>query len=117
LVRRIEFDNLYSFKYSDRAGTCAEKMGPKVADAEKASRLEALQSLQKLISFSKNKRLVGSTVQVLVEGRSKRENQISGRTGTNKVVNFSCDLNRLFNIINVKIKRCSPNSLWGEALD
>jgi tRNA-2-methylthio-N6-dimethylallyladenosine synthase len=117
LVRRIEFDNLYSFKYSDRAGTCAEKMGPKVPEAEKASRLDALQSLQKMISFSKNKLLVGSIVQVLVEGRSKRENQMAGRTGTNKVVNFNRDLNILRNIINVKVKRCSPNSLWGEALD
>jgi tRNA-2-methylthio-N6-dimethylallyladenosine synthase len=117
LVRKIEFDNLYSFKYSDRAGTRAEKMGPKVPEAEKASRLDVLQKLQKAISLSKNKLLVGSTVQVLVEGRSKRENQMTGRTGTNKVVNFNCNSNMLGRIINVSVKRCSPNSLWGEVLD
>jgi tRNA-2-methylthio-N6-dimethylallyladenosine synthase len=117
LVRRIEFDNLYSFKYSDRAGTRAEKMGPKISETEKASRLDALQNLQKAISLSKNKVLVGSTVQVLVEGPSKRENQMTGRTGTNKVTNFSCDIKALGSIINVSVKRCSPNSLWGETLD
>jgi tRNA-2-methylthio-N6-dimethylallyladenosine synthase len=117
LVRRIEFDNLYSFKYSDRKGTPAEKMGPKVPEAEKASHLHELQSLQKTISLNKNKASVGSTVEILVEGRSKRENQITGRTGTNKVVNLNCNSCMLGDIINVKIKRCSPNSLWGQVLD
>ncbi len=117
LVRTIGFDNLYSFKYSDRAGTLAAKIGGKVSEPEKASRLAALQALQKGITLEKNKGLVDSTLQVLVEGRSKRGNQWTGRTGTNVVVNFSYDTNILNKLMNVMIKRASANSLWGSALD
>jgi tRNA-2-methylthio-N6-dimethylallyladenosine synthase len=114
LIRKIEFDNLYSFKYSDRAGTFAAKMECKVPDAEKASRLGMLQALQKAIGLGKNKSLVGLRVQVLAEGQSKRGNQMTGRTPTNKVVNFNSNSNMFGNLVDVKIRGCSPNSLWGD---
>jgi tRNA-2-methylthio-N6-dimethylallyladenosine synthase len=117
LMRKIKFDNLYSFKYSDRAGTLAAKMDRKVPEPEKASRLETLQNLQKLVSLNKNKSLVGSRVQVLVEGQSKKGNQMTGRTETNKVVNFNSNVNMIRALVNVKIKNCSANSLWGEPSD
>jgi tRNA-2-methylthio-N6-dimethylallyladenosine synthase len=116
LIRKVGFDNLYSFKYSDREGTPAAKMDRKISDVEKASRLDILQGLQKRISLGKNKSLVGFTVQVLAEGRSKRGHQMTGRTATNKVVNFSSNSTMLGSIMDVKIKTCSANSLYGEPL-
>jgi tRNA-2-methylthio-N6-dimethylallyladenosine synthase len=114
LVRTVEFDNLYSFKYSDRPGTLAAKMDNKVPEHEKASRLSTLQPLQKMISLGKNTSLIGLKVQVLVEGQSKQGNQMTGRTATNKIVNFNNNINILRDIVNVAIRECSANSLRGE---
>ena len=114
LVTRVGFDGLFSFKYSDRRGTVAETMIPKVPEAEKAARLTRLQSLQKTITLKKNKALEGSVVEVLVEGPGKRKGQVSGRTESNKIVNFNNYNNKLVNIVNVVIKEGLLNSLRGE---
>jgi tRNA-2-methylthio-N6-dimethylallyladenosine synthase len=114
LIKQVQFDSLFSFKYSDRKGTLAEKMGDKVGEADKSSRLSALQSLQKQISLKKNKALEGKRLEVLVEGYSKRGGQISGRTGSNKVVNFIGDNSYIADIVTVYIKHGFLNSLHGE---
>jgi tRNA-2-methylthio-N6-dimethylallyladenosine synthase len=114
LIKRVQFDSLFSFKYSDRKGTLAEKMGDKVGEADKSSRLSALQSLQKQISLKKNRALEGKRLEVLVEGYSKRGGQISGRTGSNKVVNFTCDKSYIAKFVAVTIKHGFLNSLSGE---
>jgi tRNA-2-methylthio-N6-dimethylallyladenosine synthase len=114
MIRRIEFDNIYSFKYSDREGTLAAKMKGKIPESEKSSRLSALQTLQRAITLKKNRKLVGAIVEILVEGESKRGGQLTGRTGTNKVVNFISNYNSIGNLINVMIKCAYANSLWGE---
>jgi len=88
LVKKMEFDGMFSFKYSDRKRTLAEKMDHKVDEKEKTERLHTLQKLQKGITLKKNKRLMGSEMEVLVEGYSKKGGQLTGRTGTNKIVNF-----------------------------
>ena len=116
LIKRVQFDSLFSFKYSDRKGTLAEKMDDKVGEADKSSRLNALQSLQKQISLKKNKALEGKRLEVLVEGYSKRGGQISGRTGSNKVVNFTGDNSYIYNLVTVTIKHGFLNSLHGELL-
>jgi tRNA-2-methylthio-N6-dimethylallyladenosine synthase len=114
LVRRVRFDALFSFKYSDRKGTLAEKLDHKVGEREKSLRLTALQSLQKQITLEKNKALEGKVVAVLVEGTSKRGGQCTGRTGTNRVVNFISDKDIIGNIVKVKVEIGLPNSLRGE---
>ncbi|MBN1831769.1 MAG: tRNA (N6-isopentenyl adenosine(37)-C2)-methylthiotransferase MiaB [Deltaproteobacteria bacterium] len=113
LIKKIEFDNLYSFKYSDRKGTSAEKMEGKVDDSKKSSRLETLQRLQKDITLGKNRMLEGTRMEVLVEGYGKRNGQLTGRTASNKVVNFSCNNNVIGNLIDVKIQHAAVNSLQG----
>jgi tRNA-2-methylthio-N6-dimethylallyladenosine synthase len=113
LIREIEFDSLYSFKYSDRKGTLAEKMDGKISEAEKSSRLTALQELQKAITLKKNKRLEGREVEILVEGESKKGGQLTGRTPTNKIVNFSNNNSIIGEIVKVTIKRAFVNSLYG----
>ena len=113
LLEKIEFDNLFSFAYSDRKGTAAEKLGGKLPEKEKKARLAILQEYQRRITLRKNKALEGKIVSVLVEGRSKKGHQLTGRTGTNKVVNFICDINYLGSIVDVKIQRADFNSLRG----
>jgi tRNA-2-methylthio-N6-dimethylallyladenosine synthase len=93
LIERIEFDGLYSFKYSDREGTRAAGLGDKIPEAEKLARLSELQALQKRITLRKNREMIGKEAVVLVEGKSRKGNQLSGRTSNNRIVNFSYDSN------------------------
>jgi tRNA-2-methylthio-N6-dimethylallyladenosine synthase len=114
LIRRLEFDNLFSFKYSDREGTPAAKMEGKILEEEKLARLARLQELQRSITLKKNRELINKNLEVLVEGPSRKGQSLTGRTVTNKVVNFTGNNKMITNIANVKIKRASFNSLWGE---
>jgi tRNA-2-methylthio-N6-dimethylallyladenosine synthase len=114
LIRKVQFDNLFSFKYSDRQGTPAARMQGKIPENQKLGRLERLQGLQREITLRKNKELLTTSVEVLVEGKSKKGQQLTGRTDTNKVVNFIGKHSQISSVVNVKIKRASFNSLWGE---
>jgi tRNA-2-methylthio-N6-dimethylallyladenosine synthase len=114
LIKKIEFDTLFSFKYSDRKDTLAEKMNGKVDEVEKSSRLTTLQQIQKAITLKKNKLLEGTEVEILVEGHSKKGGQLTGRTSTNKIVNFYSNNNLIGHIINVKIEHSFVNSMRGE---
>jgi tRNA-2-methylthio-N6-dimethylallyladenosine synthase len=114
LMRKIEFDNLFSFKYSDREGTPAANMEGKIPEGQKLARLDRLQELQRKITLKKNRELIGRSVEVLVEGASKKGYGLTGRTTTNKVVNFANDKRYIGKLTNATIKRASFNSLWGE---
>ena len=116
LIRHVRFDSLFSFAYSDRKGTVAAQMDDKISDSTKASRLASLQALQKGITGEKNKALEGKDVMVLVEGRSKRGDQLSGRMDSNKVVNFNGDPDLIGSVVTVRIKRAFLNSLRGELI-
>ena len=117
LVRRVEFDSLFSFKYSDRKGTVAEKMDGKIDKMVKSSRLNILQDLQKKITLKKNKALEGIQLEVLVEGPSKRVGQLTGRTASHKVVNFNSNNSRIGRLCTVTIKHSFLNSLRGEVVE
>ena len=114
LIEKIEFDNLFSFKYSDRKGTKAAEMSDKLDDREKSSRLKILQDLQKNKTLLRNKRLEGRTEEILVDGISKLGTQYTGRTTTNKIINFYSDKNIIGEVVKVNIKRAFINSLHGE---
>jgi tRNA-2-methylthio-N6-dimethylallyladenosine synthase len=116
LVKTVRFDGLFSFKYSDRAGTLAEKMKDKVVEKVKTSRLTTLQALQKEITLQKNRALEGRVVEVLVDGSGRRSGQVTGRTDTNKVVNFFGNLHMIGKFIKVTVKDGLANSLRGETV-
>lgn len=116
LIKTVEFDSLFSFKYSDRKGTLAASFEGKVPEEEKSERLCILQEIQKQITLKKNRALEGKTVEVLVEGRSAKGDKLSGRTPTNKIVNFRPESKILGNIVKVKINKAYQNSLLGELL-
>ncbi|HJX33758.1 MAG TPA: tRNA (N6-isopentenyl adenosine(37)-C2)-methylthiotransferase MiaB [Desulfatiglandales bacterium] len=113
LIRRIEFDNLFSFKYSDRKGTYAENMAKKVDEHEKSSRLSILQSIQKEITLKRNIQHIGKEEEVLVEGESRKGGQLTGRNETNKIVNFYSDIKLIGSLVKVFIKQAFINSLQG----
>jgi len=117
LVEDIRFDNLFSFKYSQRPGTRAMHLDTKVADEEKQRRLSILQESQREITLSKNRALEGTIQEVLVEGPAKRGySYLEGRTLGNKVVNFPSDINLAGRLVNVKINNGFQNSLFGELI-
>jgi len=91
-------------------------MEPKVPFQERSARLQTLQHLQKGITLNKNRKLVGQRVEVLVEGRSKRGNELTGRTGSNKVVNFDSKSEWLGDLVQVRIENAYANSLKGELI-
>ncbi len=116
LIKKIEFDNLFSFKYSDRKGTFSENMDKKVDEHEKGHRLSILQSIQKEITLKRNIEHVGKEEEILVEGESKKGGQLTGRNETNKIVNFYSDIKLIGSLVKVYIKRAFINSLQGTVI-
>lgn len=118
LIEEIQFDNLFSFRYSERPRTSASQLPDKVEETEKQSRLYALQQRQREITLSKNRLLEGTTQEVLVEGPGKRGGeQLTGRTSGNKVVNFPAGANLKGRTVRVRIIEGFQNSLLGELVD
>jgi tRNA-2-methylthio-N6-dimethylallyladenosine synthase len=115
LIRKVRFDDLFSFKYSPRKGTRAAQFTDKVEEKMKQDRLSILQEIQKGISFQKNQELEGRVEEVLVEGLSKQSTQdVTGRTRSNKIVNFKGDLSLVGMLVPVKIVKGFAHSLRGE---
>jgi len=114
LVELVRFDNLYTFKYSDRPGTPARKFGNKVDDMVKGERFARLLELQTKITLEKYRSLVGTVQEVLVESPSKRKgNQMAGRTPCNKVVNVADTKVPVGQIVPVHIVQAFSHSLLG----
>ena len=89
LMRRVRYDGAYMFKYSPREGTKAFEFGDDVAEVVKTRRLNEIISLQQSIARERNDTMRGTTVDVLVEGPSRKtDEEWCGRTDTNKVVVF-----------------------------
>jgi tRNA-2-methylthio-N6-dimethylallyladenosine synthase len=115
VVRKARFDSAFTFIYSPRKGTLAAKMSNQIPHEVKIERFNRLVKLQNSITLEKNQALVGRTVEVLVEGRSKKDkNMLTGRTRTNKVVNFPYQPGLLHLIVKTRIKKAHTWSLTGE---
>jgi tRNA-2-methylthio-N6-dimethylallyladenosine synthase len=115
LLQRVRFDDLFSFKYSPRKGTRAAQYEDRVEEKVKQDRLAILQEIQKEITLQKNQALVGCVEEILAEGQSKQSDRdVTGRTRSNKIVNFEGDLNLAGKLIRVQITKAHPHSLRGE---
>jgi tRNA-2-methylthio-N6-dimethylallyladenosine synthase len=118
LIKNIEFDNLFSFKYSERPRTMALHLPDKIGENEKQRRLSLLQAVQSNITISKNRLSEGTIQEILVEGPSKkRDDQLTGRTLGNKVVNFFSHKNLKGKLVKVRIVKGFQNSMLGELID
>ena len=114
IMREVEFDGAFTFKYSPRENTKAWQMGNDVPEEVKSQRLNEIIDLQRAISLKKNKELIGQKVQVLIEGPSKRSAiDYCGRTDTNKMVIFPRNGNFPGEYINVHIERANAATLFG----
>lgn len=116
--KEIEFDEAYTFIYSNRENAIASLLPDQVPLQVKKERLWKLIDLQKEISTKINKKLEGEILEVLVDKKSKKhiENQFSGRTETNKTVVFTSKQDLLGKLVKVKIIKSSPWTLYGELI-
>ncbi len=115
MIAKIGFDDLFSFKYSDRPGTRAARFEKKVPEEIGQRRLAELQALQRTITQEKNKAWEGKEAEVLVEGPSKAHPQENtGRTRTNHIVNFPGNNLAPGSMVRIKIQRVYAHSLRGE---
>jgi len=115
LMRDVEFDDAFTFAYSHRPGTAAGEKKNQVPLGVRQGRLERLISLQREITHKLNQGLVGHTEEVLVESRSKRNIQeLTGRTRTNKVVNFPGGQELIGTLVKVRVKRAQSGTAWGQ---
>jgi tRNA-2-methylthio-N6-dimethylallyladenosine synthase len=115
LTAAVRYQSMFSFKYSARPNTLAEKRLPDdVPEEEKTRRIVALQALQREIQSELNARMVGRTVDVLVDAASRRrDTELSGRTSGNLVVNVPGPAGWIGKMVPVRIERAGPHSVWG----
>jgi tRNA-2-methylthio-N6-dimethylallyladenosine synthase len=118
LVAAVRFHSMFSFKYSPRPNTLAEKRLPDdVPEEVKTDRIVALQGLQRSIQLELNQSLVGRDVEVLVDAASRRhEDELTGRTTQNVVVNFPGSSDWIGRMITVRIERAGPHSVRGTSV-
>ena len=115
LIKKVGFDSLFTFIFSKREGTAAAKMPDPVSEKDKHKHFEMLIAEQNIISRKINESYLGNTYEVLVEGASKtNENMLTGRTRTNKIVNFSPVNARPGDLVDLKITSVKTWSLFGE---
>lgn len=118
LVKEVEFDSAFTFIYSPREGTPAAKMKDDVPMEVKKARLQRLNDTLNEISRRKNEELRGQIVEVLVEGESKKNPDVlSGRTRTNKLVNFIGPKDLIGKMVYVRIEDPKTWSLKGIWVD
>ncbi len=118
MMEWVGFDFAFMFKYSEREGTlAAKKYEDDIPEEVKASRLQEIINLQQKLSLKSNKKDVGTVVEVLVEGLSKRSADfVSGRSSHNKVVVFPERGYKPGDYVMVKITSCTAATLLGEGI-
>ena len=117
LAAAVRYHSMFSFKYSARPNTLADKrLADDVPEETKTSRIVALQALQREIQTGLNEALLGQDVQVLVDAASRRrETELSGRTSSNVVVNLPGPASWIGHTQRVRVERAGPHSVWGRS--
>ena len=116
VVKKVKFEQVYMFIYSKRVGTPADKMTNQIPEEIKHKRFDRLKDLVESQITENNKKYIGTIQKVLVEGKSKTNKDVlTGRTETNKVVNFkSKNEDIIGNIVDIKIISDNMWYLTGE---
>jgi tRNA-2-methylthio-N6-dimethylallyladenosine synthase len=114
LLDEVRYDSLFSFKYSPRPNTPSLSLKDSIPEEEKSRRLAILQEKQREIQTARNAELVGETFEILVSGKSRRENQWFGYSSSHRVVNFaSQEQGLLGTYVQVRVTGAGPNNLVG----
>jgi tRNA-2-methylthio-N6-dimethylallyladenosine synthase len=118
-MREVGFDSAFMFKYSERPGTHAQKHLPdNISEQEKVRRLNEIIALQTELSLECNKKEIGKTLEVLVEGYSKRSNDdMYGRTSQYKTVVFPRQGRHIGEIVKVQVLEASAATLKGKIVE
>jgi tRNA-2-methylthio-N6-dimethylallyladenosine synthase len=115
LLEEVGYDAVFAFKYSPRPNTPSLSMEDAIPDAEKARRLEVLMAKQREIQIARYKKYIGTTCEVMVEGRNEARAQWIGRTSHNKTLNFAAAAApKVGTYAPVLVTGSFPNSLLGE---
>ena len=119
LMQEVGFDSAFMFKYSERPDTAAAKhFENDVPEDVKSRRLEEIIALQQKLSLESNKKDIGKTFEILVEGQSKRsKKQLFGRNTQNKVIIFTSSDEKIGDYVNVTVVDCTAATLIGELGD
>ncbi len=119
LMREVGFDTAFMFKYSERPGTYAQKHLPdNIPEEEKVRRLNEIIALQNQLSLESNQKEIGKTVEVLVEGFSKRSREdMYGRTTRYKTVVFPRTNQKVGDLVMVRVLEASAATLRGEIVE
>ena len=118
LVKECEYDSLYLFKYSKRAGTPAASFHDNVSESEKTARFLELEKAQRAAQEKIYRSYVGRTLSVLAEGQSSRsEDDLKGHSTCHKVVNFRGRRGLEGEIVDVLVTAAKTNSLYGTLVD
>jgi tRNA-2-methylthio-N6-dimethylallyladenosine synthase len=115
MIERVGYDNVFVFRYSRRPGTPAASMPEQVADDVKADRNRRLLEVVERVTGARSARLAGRTMEVLVDGVSRRNpGELAGRTRCNRVVNFDGQGQvAVGDIVHVRVTEALPHSLRG----
>jgi tRNA-2-methylthio-N6-dimethylallyladenosine synthase len=120
LLDEVQYDSVFSFKYSKRPNTPALTLDDHLPEEEKSRRLTILQEKQRGIQIARNSELVGTVQEVNVEGFNKATGQWIGRTSHNRTLNFSHPAGDAANLaggyLEARVTRAGPNSLVGESV-
>jgi tRNA-2-methylthio-N6-dimethylallyladenosine synthase len=120
LIEEVEYDSMFSFKYSQRPNTPALALTDHIAEEEKSRRLSILQEKQRGIQMRRNADFIGERYEVMVEYFNQATGQWVGRTAQNKTLNFShpaaMPAPAIGGYMDVRVTRSGPNSLAGESV-
>jgi tRNA-2-methylthio-N6-dimethylallyladenosine synthase len=114
LFEACDYDMAYIFKYSIRTGTPAAELADQVPDETKERRNAILLDVLRANSLRRTARLVGTTEEVLVEGRDRSGARFTGRTRGNRVCVFDADPRLIGQLVPLKIERATVSTLYGE---
>jgi tRNA-2-methylthio-N6-dimethylallyladenosine synthase len=124
LIRKVEFDSIFAFAYSNRSSAPAAKYSDQIDEKEKLDRLNLLLQLQGTFTEKKNKAQIGKILEILVEGKSSKKHdgfeqfeknmeQMTGRSESNKIVHFPSSHVNIGDMVRIRIEEAYPHSLWG----
>jgi len=119
LLREVEFDSIFGFKYSRRPNTPALALDDQITEEEKTRRLQIVLEIQREIQLRRNAAYVGTVEECLVEGFNRATAQWIGRTSQHKTLNFlrpASDDDILGRYVDVRVTRAGANSLVGECV-
>jgi tRNA-2-methylthio-N6-dimethylallyladenosine synthase len=117
LIKRVKYDNIYSFIYSKRTGTKAAEIEDKIPDDTKSRRMRKLLEVQREITTEHYKRFIGKTMRVLADGESKKhEGFLTGKSNEFIIAEFSGDSSLIGQFVNIKVTEARNWAVIGEII-